>query len=75
MKDTDQDYINTWNAPEQPSTSIVIEASGADAGTDPASVASMASQAAVQLAQVAEAAGNEAAAQSAAEYSSSWARH
>ena len=73
MKDTDQTYADAWNGVE-PQAAVVIESSGA-ANASPASVADMTTQAADQLAQVAEKAGNDAAAKSADEYSSAWAGH
>lgn len=72
MKDTDQIYADAWND-VKPQAAVVIESSGG--GSSPASVADMTGQAAGQLAQVAEKAGNDAAAKSADEYSSAWAGH
>lgn len=72
MKDTDQTYADAWNG-VQPQAAVVIESNGA--GADPGSVAEMTHQAARQLAQVAEKAGNDAAAKSADEYCAAWAGH
>jgi hypothetical protein len=74
MNDNEQCYADAWNS-DKPQAAIVIESNGAGAGADPASVADMTSQAAGQLAQVAEQAGNTVAEKSAAEYSTAWADH